>query len=193
MDDKRFDSFGAVHQYKMMSKIIKCNNCGSETTNPRFCSRSCAAIATNKEAPKRKITKQCAKCETPVRNYRSTLCEHHFKEYQLRFKDCTVGEYREKKSVKGKDSSWSNSHIRLFAKSWHKDMANLPCAKCGYEKHVELAHIKSVSSFEDSALVSEVNARENIIQLCPNCHWEFDNLPREGLFTDLLKNLNKIL
>ena len=37
-----------------------------------------------------------------------------------------------------------------------------PCAKCGYDKHVELCHIKSMSSFPDSALVKEVNNRKNI-------------------------------
>ena len=33
-------------------------------------------------------------------------------------------------------------------------------------------------NYDDSALLGEVNSEDNAIQLCPNCHWEFDNLPR---------------
>ena len=42
-------------------------------------------------------------------------------------------------------------------------------------KHVELCHIKPIASFKDSALLSEVNSKNNIVQLCPNCHWELDH------------------
>lgn len=73
-------------------------------------------------------------------------------------------------------------------------MINLPCAYCGYSLHVELCHIKPISSFPDSALLSEVNSRKNNIQLCRNCHWELDNsilkikFNKEGFpeFEDLL-------
>ena len=68
----------------------------------------------------------------------------------------------------------------------------MPCAKCGYDKHVELAHIKPISKFGDESKLSDVNSENNVIQLCPNCHWEFDNLPRSGIFTELLKNLGKV-
>lgn len=56
------------------------------------------------------------------------------------------------------------------------------CNNCGYNKHVELCHIKPITSFDPSATIREVNALSNVVQLCPNCHWEFDN----GLL-----NLNK--
>ena len=52
------------------------------------------------------------------------------------------------------------------------------CEHCGYSKHVEVCHIKPISSFSDDSLVSEVNDRSNIKILCPNCHWEFDH-PRK--------------
>lgn len=51
----------------------------------------------------------------------------------------------------------------------------MPCAVCGYTKHVELAHKRALQDFPDDALLSEVNARGNVIQLCPNCHWELDH------------------
>jgi|ERR1035437_5338169 hypothetical protein len=52
------------------------------------------------------------------------------------------------------------------------------CSKCGYDKHFQVAHIKSVSSFDESALISEINHIDNLVALCPNCHWEFDNIIR---------------
>lgn len=49
------------------------------------------------------------------------------------------------------------------------------CAICGYDKHIEIAHIKSVASFDESATIGEINAIGNLIALCPNHHWEYDN------------------
>lgn len=49
------------------------------------------------------------------------------------------------------------------------------CVICGYDKHIEIAHLKSVSDFKDKALISEINAPSNLVALCPNHHWELDN------------------
>ena len=172
----------------------ECDNCGKLTSNPRFCSRSCAAQVTNKETPKRRTKKLCSKCDNKVRNYRSSLCEEHFKEWKSGFKDYkTIGEYREVLSVKGKHLSWLHAHVRNFARSWNKHLSNLPCANCGYDLHVELAHIIPVSSFEDSALLSEVNSEKNLLQLCRNCHWEFDHNVNSDKFIKILNSLDKNL
>lgn len=165
------------------------NDCINLTSNPRFCSKSCAAKTTNRESPKRKLTRTCIKCTNIIRNRGSLLCKlHHEEKFQ---RDSTLGEYRNRISVKGKHSSYANVHVRSFARTWLKHLRELPCAKCGYELHVELAHIKSISEFSDEDKLSDVNKESNVIQLCPNCHWEFDNLPRDGLFAQLLKDLNK--
>ena len=49
------------------------------------------------------------------------------------------------------------------------------CKVCGYDKHVEVCHIKSVSSFLDTATVLEINSIENLVVLCRNHHWEYDH------------------
>lgn len=49
------------------------------------------------------------------------------------------------------------------------------CQVCKYDKHYEVCHIKSVSSFLDGAKIEEINSVDNLLALCPNCHWEFDN------------------
>ena len=157
---------------------MKCLSCQEETLNPKFCSRSCAAKHTNK-TPKRKLSKICANkdCNGIIRNYRSSLCEDHFQE-SLKYKkefilNTTIGEYRERNKLL--HASSCHAHIRGLARSWFRELTKKPCFSCGYDKHVELCHIKGMSLFKDSDLVGEVNHKDNIIQLCPNCHWEFDN------------------
>lgn len=159
-----------------------CYHCGAETTNPKYCSKSCAAKQNNK-TPKRKITKKCSKCDSIVRNYRSLLCEHHYQDYLNNKKEnmlnLTIEDYTSRECIKKLHPSSKFAHIRGLCRSWNKDKLLLPCHVCGYSKHVELAHIKPLSSFEPTATLREVNDSHNIVQLCPNCHWEFDN----GLIT----------
>lgn len=49
------------------------------------------------------------------------------------------------------------------------------CLICGYDKHIEIAHIKAVSEFSDETLISEINDINNLMALCPNHHWEYDH------------------
>lgn len=70
----------------------------------------------------------------------------------------------------------ARSSIRKDAQSRYRSLHPNPCCViCGYKYHTEIAHIKSVSSFDNNVLVSEINSIENLIELCPNHHWEFDN------------------
>lgn len=164
---------------------MHCLNCNKETTNPKFCNRSCAASFNNKLYPKRKLERICKidGCHSGVKSYRHAYCDEHWVYLQnTKYRNKTIGEYREKLSVKGKHPSWINAHIRGFARSWLRDLASQPCAKCGYTLHVELAHIRAVSDFSDDELLSEVNNYDNVVQLCPNCHWEFDNMDRNNFW-----------
>jgi hypothetical protein len=91
--------------------------------------------------------------------------------------------FRNKESVTGKHPSWKNSHIRNQCRSWNKDLAKLPCQKCGYSLHVELCHTIPVSSFSDDTTLGEINDPANILVLCSRDHWEFDHghLPLEDI------------
>lgn len=156
-----------------------CLNCQKPTINPKYCSRSCAAKYTNILYPKRKTTKKCIICNKSTESYRKNRCPEHYSEYKKTkassYKLRTLDEYYQKESLKNLHQSSKNTHIRLLARSWFKHLTKLPCANCGYNKHVELCHIKPITSFPKTALLGEVNSKDNIIQLCPNCHWEFDN------------------
>ncbi len=158
---------------------MNCSFCNQETNNPKFCSRSCAAKHNNVTSPKRKTNKKCLSCDEIVKSYRHSRCEAHQKEYlETRFehlKELTLADYWNKESLKNLHPSSKNAHIRLQARSNFKDLKIKPCANCNYNKHVELCHIKAVSEFPPIAKIKEVNSYENLIQLCPNCHWEFDN------------------
>ena len=163
----------------MNQNFNQCLNCGINTNNPKYCSRSCAAINTNKSHPKRRLTKICNECDKIVYSYRHSKCEEHYNIYiqnkRSNFLNTPLKEYWQKDSIKHLHPSSKNAHIRGLARSMNKDIIKLPCAKCGYDKHVEICHIKPIRDFNEESTIAEVNSKENIIQLCPNCHWEFDN------------------
>lgn len=176
------DNFFKNNQLTINMVIRNCISCGKETANPKFCSRSCAAKINNK-VPKRKLSKKCSKCDSVVHSYRSLLCKLHHQEYLQNKKEyllsLTLEDYTERECVKRLQPSSKFVHVRGLCRSWNRDKLLLPCHVCGYSKHVELAHIRPLNSFKLTATLREVNGPENVIQLCPNCHWEFDN----GLIT----------
>lgn len=68
------------------------------------------------------------------------------------------------------------SSIRKLAERAYKSSGKpYCCAKCDYSNHVEVAHIKAVSDFDDSVTIAEINSIDNLIALCPNHHWEYDH------------------
>lgn len=70
----------------------------------------------------------------------------------------------------------ARSSIQKLAREIFKYYNEKPkCAVCGYSNHVEVAHIKAVSEFDDNTTIKEINSIDNIIGLCPNHHWEYDN------------------
>lgn len=44
------------------------------------------------------------------------------------------------------------------------------CLACGYDTHVEIAHIKAVSEFDGDCYMEEINHIDNLMALCPNHH-----------------------
>ena len=82
----------------------------------------------------------------------------------------TLGEAREKRQYQ------IHSRIRELArKKALKETRFCKCAECGYDKHIEVCHIKAISDFSDDASIENVNDLSNLVGLCPNHHWEFDN------------------
>jgi len=150
---------------------MKCINCNKETNNPKFCSRNCAAIYNNKYSPKRKVEGSCITCKKPIRTskkYCSLECRG-----KISWDTITIAE-----AISQAKSSF-DKYLKIRTRLRVSYPKTGVCRFCGYNKHTELSHIKSISSFPVTALVAEVNSPNNILELCPNCHWEFDN----GLLT----------
>lgn len=129
--------------------------------SPRhFCSRSCSA-KTNNFGRVRTVKQK------PVKEKKNRTTQE--------IKLLTLGELQAALAVKGKHTSWKNSQVRVYNRNWNRDLTKLPCQRCKYSFHVELAHIKSLAEFSTGDLIKEINSPSNILVLCRNCHWEFDN------------------
>lgn len=155
--------------------IISCEVCGKERnktpadfarTKHNFCSKRCACIFNNR-IPKRKRNKVCLNCDNKILSNRKYCqdCKYHKVDYTL---DQAIYTKHHKSSA----FALVRSRARLVAKQvgWNS------CEKCGYDKHIEIAHKKSICSFSGDTKLSIINDPSNLIPLCPNCHWEFDNL-----------------
>lgn len=144
-----------------------------------YCSRSCAAKINNVLYPKRgdgtlRAPKTC-KCGGQM-SFNSSLCRKCHTQTKKRkaleeYLGRTVGFYKVNKTA---------HHFSVGVRKKSRQVADelykmeKVCAVCGYDLYVELCHIKPIASFPDDALMREVNARENLVYLCPNHHKELD-------------------
>lgn len=160
-----------------------CLNCKKEYENndkrSKFCTRTCAAIHNNKIAPKREKSTKCRTCDNLILSGYS-FCENcisvgkHLRS-GIKTEDKTLGEEIVSKVHRGANRY---DHIRQHAARIMKDVPNC-CKKCNYSKHTEVCHIKAIKDFSLDTKISVINSKDNLVKLCPNCHWEFDR----GLFS----------
>ena len=158
---------------------MNCRNCGVETSNPSFCSRSCAATLTNK-TPKRKgrvwLCGDCG-CQVPERRKFCRNCHPFFVDWST----VTLAQMRARALYQ------HSARIRGIARSIYRQ-SDKPkrCAICGYDRHYEICHVRAINEFSDETPIATINALSNLVALCPNHHWELDNgyldlVPTEGL------------
>lgn len=144
--------------------------CLNDTDNPKFCSKSCAATVNNYKYPKRFLEGHCKECGKPI-SARLVYCIECFPLFQYRdYSKITIDDLKNKRKYQ------KHSRIRDIARrSYIRSGRHKKCEKCGYDKYFEVCHIKSIYLFSDDTPISIVNALDNLIGLCPNCHWELDN------------------
>lgn len=161
-----------------------CPVCQKQTKNPKFCSTSCSATYTNAHRSLdtyRQLEGLCKTCGKPISSSR-TYCkkcyipiplEEKWNEYSLAYMQDMYDNYQK------------SSRLREIARKVYK-LSDKPkyCVVCGYDKHYEVCHIKPIKSFHPDTLVKEVNDINNLMSLCPNCHWEYDH---EKLTLDEIK------
>lgn len=158
----------AINEYYKNPIICKnCTNIISPSKNQKiseikrkiFCNHTCAAEFNNRN----RVIKPKEKKEKKAR----ILVEKF---------NFLIG--KTKQEVFDKHSNWQSARtsIRRFAAYvFHQSGKNKSCFNCGYNKHTEICHIKAVSEFEKEILIEVINHIDNLVALCPNCHWEYDN------------------
>lgn len=159
---------------------MQCVNCQAETSNPKFCNKSCSAIWTNRHYPKRKKKIHwCIRCgEVTLR--RRKLCDQcnppRIGQEGVTAKPIRCSSFTLTKRENLTNDTQRYRKIRYSAMGVAKRTGKLKeCFKCGYTLHVETCHIKPIRDYSDEALISEINHPDNLIGLCPTHHWEFDN------------------
>jgi HNH endonuclease len=152
-----------------------CEFCTKSFTRPRgggkdkarFCDRICSSKFMS--ASRRSPDLLCEHCGLPKPKNASSL---HISCRKLlsvaAVSAVTLGELRSQYSV-------SQYHGKIRGLSRSVFCGTLECVVCGYNLHVDIAHIKPVADFPMSATLGEVNSPDNLTALCPNHHWEFDN------------------
>lgn len=177
-------------------KIINCKLCDASfkkgeyvmkisKTGNHFCSLKCSTTYNNIVAPK-KIgpPRECKICKAIYvfgkhKHKSKTFCNTCLEQKKMKktksnskFFHEKVGEFR---VVNNERPKWLNrTSICAFNRKWNSHLLEYACQVCGYDKHVELAHIKPVSAFDNSETLGTINSENNLLVLCPNHHWEFD-------------------
>lgn len=163
---------------------MNCLNCYSETINPKFCSRSCAATFNNKANPRRKATEKfCKRCEKSLGVFANGSKPGSWKRI---CDDCKIRkplnidwDLETKGSLRGMGNSNYGGrfpYIRtLSRKAYINSGKDMNCKVCQYDLHVDVCHIKDVKEFPETALIKDINHIDNLVALCKNHRWEFDN------------------
>lgn len=156
-------------------KVFNKHNNQIKKTKGNYCSKSCAAKINNRITPKRKKTGVCIDCKVSITTSHSRCSICRDKNKKLYSNSKTRADLESPKSSGRLANKYCRlrQNARLVAKK--AGLLEKPCAKCGYNKYVEICHIKSIKDFEDTDLICDINNINNLIQLCPNCHWELDN------------------
>lgn len=148
-----------------------CLNCNCETSNPKFCSKSCSVTHNNTTKPKRNQEGSCRICNSII-STRYKYCSDCKKAGvdRVDWKSITIEELTNRFGIN------KHSKIRYHSrKEYFRNYRENSCENCGYNLHIEVCHIKPIKDFKLNSKLAEINSIDNLIALCPNCHWEFDN------------------
>lgn len=149
-----------------------------------YCSVQCSSKGTNSLRRKQE-------------NYCCPVCEKPKKPSQKYCTDCSPKRFRNldnKTLAELKDSyDTSQYHAKIRGDArFNYASSNEPmfCMICKYSKHVDICHIIDIKDFPLTSAIKEINHISNLISLCKNHHWEFDN---EELDEEDSSKINSIL
>lgn len=160
----------------------------AEARVKKFCTHTCAAKFNNTGRVRKlkpgkvhidgvvKRQNTCAKCNCVFIGPNSSPARKYCKDCGIEAKRLLTP--KTKGELFARYANWTapRNLIRGHAYAVFRSSNNSKCCTaCGYEKYIEVCHIKSVASFPDDTTIGEINSPDNLVGLCPNCHWEFDN------------------
>lgn len=150
-----------------------------EVRRKKFCNRTCSGAYKRGRPTGLKATRpKCLNCENPVGQTRHKYCsktcsaQHRAEQSMLEQLGRTKGDLFSSR----KNWQSARSSIQSMARSaFFANGGPSKCMECGYSKHVDVCHRRDVSDFPDDSTIAEINSLDNLIPLCKNHHWEFDN------------------
>ena len=143
-----------------------CVECGIETANPKFCSRSCSAKYNNRKYPKRKRalpSGECQRCSKPLtKRYDSTYCSLRCSGLSRR--DKVVAAW-----LNGDDTGLTSiGTLKPGIKEWLREVRGDACEMCGWnEVNPYTGKVPVVADHIDGDWQN--NTLDNLRLLCPNC------------------------
>lgn len=139
----------------------KCLQCGKETHNPKFCSRSCSATNTNSKYIKRKGRLLfCINCGKKLNFHNSKFCSQK-----------CVSEYKINLTIKAFLDGNYNNRVKIVkcVRDWLLNSVGNKCEKCGWgEVNLYSGNVALDIHHKDGNRKN--NTLENLEVLCPNCH-----------------------
>lgn len=122
----------------------------------------------------------CKKCASLARIRKDKCSCGQDKDKRSKYcESCTVQnriKYKTMKDIRHYGEKYGQSASFNVVRGRARKSINVDCCQhCGYSKHVEVCHIQPIHTFSDDALIDDINRPDNLLFLCPNCHWEFDN------------------
>ena len=176
MNKKRKEYIKNPNHCKYCNSIIKLND-GDKLTNIKrktFCNRSCSASFNNKNVS-RKLHNECKSCGKQI-DRSITFCSHKCN-LDFLFENGKVSNTTKDDLFNGA-VNWQSARstiVKHANSSFDRSNKKRKCIVCGYDNIINVSHIKAVKDFHGDSLIKEINHPDNLIALCPNHHWEFDN------------------
>ena len=158
----------------------------TEARKKQFCSSSCFAKYSNRTRVRTpKTTSLCPTCELRQIDVSSKLCINcHTQNRRERAENLTKGELLARFDKRGRWDIYRASLGKASRQTYLRAGKPQACLICGYTIVFHVAHIKPVAAFSNTAKIKEINNIDNLVALCPNHHYEFDNnmlaLPKSG-------------
>lgn len=153
----------------------ECATCNTPVSAIRkYCSEQCLTIARIE-----RVSKDGHTTNSKKKYYPKCECGNTMSHRSVKCRDCvyndylnmTIGQLRAK-SVR--DAQVYNG-IRQKSRSLAVKHYVMECALCGYDYHVDVCHVRALSSLPDETTVISASGVDNFVLLCRNHHWELDH------------------